>query len=83
MCVERVGKVVSLPSEEEGVAIVDIAGSLHRVSTALLVFDGVEVLPGDWLQAHTGLAVRVLPEPEARRLVAAYEEMQAAVTDRT
>ena len=80
MCIERVGQVVSLPSEEEGVAIVDIAGSLRRVSTAMLVLEGVEIAPGDWVPAHTGLAVRVLPEGEARRLVSAYEEMQAAVS---
>ncbi len=75
MCVERVGRVVGFPEREEGVAVLQVGAALRRVSTALLVIEGVEVSVGDWLQTHTGLAVRVLPEAEALRLVAAYEEM--------
>ena len=81
MCVERVCQVVAMPASEEGTAIVEVGGVRHRVSTALLVFEGIEVRPGDWLQTHTGLAVRILPEADARRLISAYEEMQAAATE--
>lgn len=78
MCVERVGRVVELPTGEEGIAIVEVGTSLRRVSTALLIVEGVEVAVGDWLQTHTGLAVGVLPEAQALQLVADYEEMGVA-----
>lgn len=78
MCVELVGQVVEIPSDKEGVAVVSVDGRLRRVSTALLLVEGVDVSVGQWLQTHTGLAVRVLPESEARQLVKAYEEMRSA-----
>jgi hydrogenase maturation factor len=78
MCIEQLGQVVAVPEAEEAVAIVEIRGSLRRVSLALLVLDGVEVNPGDWLQSHTGLAVRVLPEGEALELAAEIDVIQGA-----
>jgi len=78
MCVEQVGRVVQLSAPDDGVVIVEAGGRRRRISTALLVLEGVEVRPGDWLQTHTGLAIRVLPEDEAGELVRMYDEMQAA-----
>jgi hydrogenase assembly chaperone HypC/HupF len=78
MCIEQVGQVVALPESEDGVAIVDVDGSLRRVSTALLNFEDIAVAPGDWLQSHTGLAVRILAEADALALIAQRRDMQAA-----
>ncbi|HXY44824.1 MAG TPA: HypC/HybG/HupF family hydrogenase formation chaperone [Acidimicrobiales bacterium] len=77
MCVEQIGQVVAVEDAESGVVIVAVEGSRRRASVALLQFDGVEVMPGDWLLIHTGLAVRVLGDDEARELVRAHAQMRA------
>ncbi len=74
MCVEQVGQLIGMAETEGGVGIVEVRGVLRRVSLALLVLDGVGFEPGDWLVSHTGLAVQVLSEPEARSLIQAQDE---------
>jgi hydrogenase assembly chaperone HypC/HupF len=69
MCVETVGRVIDIPDPDEGIALVDVDGAVKRVSLALLVVEGVEVSVGDWLLTHTGLAVRVIDDDEANRLL--------------
>lgn len=80
MCVEQVGQVVAVADADNGVVIVAAGDSYRRIWIALLLFEGVEVAPGDWLLTHTGLAVRVLPEDEAAELVKVHEEMRSAAT---
>lgn len=78
MCLENVARVVELPGGQDGIAVVETAGSLRQVSLALLMFDGVSVSPGDWLLCHTGLATRLLAADEARELVRLQEEVRMA-----
>jgi hydrogenase assembly chaperone HypC/HupF len=73
MCIERVGQVVDAEGSDSGVVIADVGGVYRRISTALLVLDGIEVVRGDWLRIHVGMAVEVLADEEARDLVRAYE----------
>ncbi len=72
MCIERVGQVVDAEGSDSGVVIADVGGVYRRISTALLVLDGIEVVRGDWLRIHVGMAVEVLADEEARDLVRAY-----------
>ncbi|MHB1510629.1 MAG: HypC/HybG/HupF family hydrogenase formation chaperone [Acidimicrobiales bacterium] len=73
MCIERIGQVIGAEEPDSGVVIADVGGVYRRISTALLVFDGIEVVPGDWLRIHAGMAVEVLTDVEARDLVRAHE----------
>ena len=73
MCIERVGQVVDAEGSDSGVVIADVGGVYRRISTALLVLDGIEVVRGDWLRIHVGMAVEVLADEAARDLVRAYE----------
>ncbi len=73
MCIERIGQVVGAEAPDDAVVIADVGGVYRRISTALLVFDGIEVVPGDWLRIHVGMAVEVLADEEARDLVSTHE----------
>lgn len=80
MCIEVVGQVVSLPDGEDGVALIDIGGSIRRVSLVILRLDDIPVAPGDWLLSHTGLAVAVL-EPEHAAEIVAQRRLMAQALD--
>jgi hydrogenase maturation factor len=83
MCMPVVGRLLSLPGTEpgavmdaRGMAIIEeVGGRLHRVSLALLAAEAVPLTPGDWLRAHTGLALQRVEEAEARAEIAAWQEM--------
>lgn len=68
MCVTDVGQVVSL-ADGGGTAEIESAGRRRTVSLAVLVLEGTPVEVGDWVQVHTGLAVEVVDETTAARLL--------------
>jgi len=65
MCLGEVGLVRSIGSD--GSLIVDIAGRSHSVAT--LALDG-PVIVGEWVLVHSGFALALVPEREARQAVA-------------
>lgn len=66
MCREWIARVVR--TEDDGTAIVDVDGALHRVSLVVLDTENVPVRDGDWLAVHTGLAIELLtPDAAAAR----------------
>lgn len=69
MCVTDVGQVVKL-AEGGGTAEIESGGRRRSVSLAVLVLEGTAVAMGDWVQVHTGLAVEVVDEATAARLLA-------------
>jgi hydrogenase assembly chaperone HypC/HupF len=81
MCLETICRVLELPEGEGSVAIVAVDGERRSVSLALLILQNVAVAPGDWLLAHTGLAIRVLDEDAARRHRDLRVEMRTAADD--
>lgn len=81
MCLELLGRVLDKEGDGEGIAIVDIDGKARRISLALLTLEGTHVAPGDWILCHTGLAVRVVEENDARILRERRDEMRAALND--
>lgn len=91
MCLEMLGRVLSMEGDDNGVpasdgttvergtATVDVDGVAQRVSLAVLDLEGTQVAPGDWVLCHTGLALRVLDETDARALKDRRNEMLAAL----
>jgi hydrogenase maturation factor len=83
MCIPVVGRLLRLPGLEpgavmdaDGMAIIEEdGGRLRRVSLALLAAEAVPLAPGDWLRAHSGLALQRIVEEEARAEIAAWREM--------
>lgn len=67
MCVSEAGRVLTVEAET-GLVDIDVDGVRRRVSAAPLVLTGTDVSPGDWLLVHTGMAVRLLEEGDAREL---------------
>jgi hydrogenase assembly chaperone HypC/HupF len=70
MCLADLGPVIAV-SADGGWAQVDLAGTARRVSLAPLVLDGTPVAVGDWVVVHTGLAVDLMDDEAATRVVAA------------
>lgn len=68
MCLALAGEVLSV-DERAGTAVVETEGRLRKVSLAPIVLDGGRVSPGEWVVIHTGLAVAVVGEAEARELM--------------
>lgn len=81
MCLEVIAQVLELPADQEGIAIVDANGSVRRVSLVMLTLENTQVVPGDWLRVHTGLAMSILPPDEAHHLLELHNEMLAAVSE--
>lgn len=66
MCIGLPGRVTEVDGEH---AVIDVAGISRRVSISLLVLEGTDVAPGEWVLASAGLAVRCLSEREAQELL--------------
>lgn len=81
MCLEVIAQVLELPTDQEGMAIVDANGSVRRVSLVMLTLENAQVVPGDWLLVHTGLAMSILSPDEAHQLLELHNEMLAAVSE--
>lgn len=77
MCVTVVARVVTVDAER-GTAIVESDGRRSEVSLAPVVLDGGRVDAGDWVLVHTGLALAVISDREARE----HTEAIAALTSR-
>jgi hydrogenase expression/formation protein HypC len=80
MCITVAGQVLSV-DDGEGTAIVAAGGRRLAVSLAPIVLDGGRVATGDWLLIHTGLAVTVLDEHEAREILAAAAALAPGGTE--
>jgi hydrogenase expression/formation protein HypC len=68
MCLTNVGQVLSV-DDVHGTAIVATGRRQSEISLAPLVLDDQAVTVGDWVLVHTGLAVTVLDEHEAREIL--------------
>ena len=77
MCLTIAGQVLSI-DDDQGTAIVATGERHLEVSLAPIVLDGGRVATGDWLLIHTGLAVTVLDEHEAREILEARRNELAA-----
>lgn len=92
MCLEMLGHVLKIRTVDSGTpsvdglsvadrtAIVDVDGVARRVSLAVLDLEGTSVAPGDWILSHTGLAIRVVNETDARKLQNERNEMHAGLS---
>jgi hydrogenase expression/formation protein HypC len=67
MCLAVVGQVLAVDAAG-ATATVAAGGRRLAVSLAPIVLDGGRVAIGEWLMIHTGLAVTVLDEDEAREI---------------
>lgn len=75
MCMAVVGQLLSMDAET-GWAVMEVDGVPRHVSLALLLVEGNPIAIGDWVRAHTGLALQRIEEQEARAEMAAALEMR-------
>ncbi len=92
MCLEMLGQVLEIRTADhktsksdsthvlDRTAIVNVDGVARLVSLAVLDLEDTNVGPGDWILSHTGLALRVLDEADARRLQEERKEMYASLS---
>lgn len=73
MCLEMIAQVVALDPDDAGTAIADCEGARRSISLAMLLVQGVAVAPGDWLLAHTGIAIEKLDETDALRRISSRD----------
>ena len=73
MCLSEIGRVVAF-DEAGGCAEIDTGNGLRRVMLVPLTLEGYEVVPGDWLVVHTGVAVGVLDAAEAAGILSARQD---------
>ncbi len=75
MCLAIPGVVVEIVDSEAAIARVDVAGVSREVNVALLLWEGEEIVPGDWVLIHVGFAMSRIDEAEAERTLALLREM--------
>ena len=78
MCLAIPGQVVEILDSEATIARVDVAGVSREVNVALLLWEGEEIVPGDWVLIHVGFAMSRIDEAEAERTLALLREMGQA-----
>lgn len=71
MCLEQIGRVVETG---DGTATTAVGRRRLPLSLVILESQGIPVSPGDWLVAHSGIAVQKITEHEAAELLAARAE---------
>jgi len=82
MCLAIPGKIVDLPPEEFGTALVDIMGVRRKVDLGLLTED--PPVMGDWVLIHVGFAMSKIGETEALdqlRMLTELGECEAALEE--
>ncbi len=70
MCLEMIAQVIAFDPGDAGTVIAESEGARRSISLAMLVVQGVSVAPGDWLLAHTGIALEKLDESDALARIA-------------
>jgi hydrogenase expression/formation protein HypC len=76
MCLGVPGKVVAITNAQDQLGLVDICGIQREVNLACVVSGAVEELINRWVLIHVGFAMCVIDEEQARKTLAALQEMQ-------
>lgn len=71
MCLSLPMRILRIFGDE---AEADERGRTRRISLALLKLERVEVDEGDWVLAHTGIAVERIEESDARERLEGLDE---------
>ena len=66
MCLAIPGQIIEVVDEANHLARVDVAGVKRNVNIGLLVAEGDEPTPGDWVLIHVGFALSKVDEEEAQ-----------------
>lgn len=66
MCLGVPAQVVDVTDIDAHLALVDMAGVRRKVNVGMLLSDGGQVDPGEWLLVHVGFALSKIDEEEAR-----------------
>ncbi len=74
MCLAIPAKVVSIDGQE---ADVDLSGITRRVSLQLVP----EAKPGDYVLLHTGYAISLIDEDEAKETLLLFQELAESLED--
>lgn len=78
MCLSLLGRVLSVDDRGDR-ATVDVDGVERTVGLAPLTLTGRAVAPGDWVVAHSGLAVERLDADAGRRAHLEHRRVRAGV----
>lgn len=74
MCMGLPGRIVELSDEHPHLARVEVmGGAVRQINIGLLELE--DPGPGDWVDVHSGMAVALLDEEEARRTIAFLESL--------
>lgn len=76
MCVGVPGEIAELPDEQGGMAVIDVQGTLRRVSLALIPETPLQ--KGDWVDVYMGMALEKLTAEEAADALAFMEDLRPA-----
>lgn len=76
MCVSLPARIVEVTADRR-TAVAETGGRTVALSLDLLVLEGAEVEPGDWVLASAGSALAALTEDEARDLQRPFGEEMA------
>lgn len=83
MCLGIPGLIVEIASEQDNLAVVDVAGVRRTVNIACIVDEQhqPEACLGDWVLVHVGFAMSRLDPTEAQRTIALLAELGEAQTE--
>lgn len=80
MCLGIPGLIVEIISEQDRLAIVDVAGVRRTINIACIVDEQhqPEACLGDWVLVHVGFAMSRIDPEEAQRTIALLAELGEA-----
>lgn len=83
MCLGIPGLIVEIISEQDNLAVVDVAGVRRTVNIACIVDEQhrPEACLGDWVLVHVGFAMGRIDPTEAQRTIALLAELGEAQTE--
>lgn len=83
MCLGIPGLIVEIISEQDNLAVVDVAGVRRTVNIACIVDERhrPEACLGEWVLVHVGFAMGRIDPTEAQRTIALLAELGEAQTE--
>ena len=83
MCLGIPGLIVEIISEQDNLAVVDVAGVRRTVNIACIVDEQhqPEACLGEWVLVHVGFAMSRLDPTEAQQTIALLAELGEAQTE--
>lgn len=79
MCMGAPGRIVQISPQHPHLADVEVLGVTRQVNIGLIAPEGPQ--PGDWVDVHTGMALRLIGEEEARQAIEFRKNVEQGFLD--